>query len=254
MGVNTIDWNPPEGIPVFSENQVHVWLVNISELLDHSQKFEHFLNKAEKKKAAQFKYDDLRQKFVICRGALRIILSLYIDKKPLDLNIDPNSIGKPVLTKSNSQQDLEFNISHSEEICLVALSQNLEVGVDAEAIKPIADLEEMANSILTKRELIDFHSSLSELKIANFYRLWSAKEAMLKAIGCGLAIHPREIEIQEICEKKSFSVELRSNVIDVPYIDLIALDGLKGYSAWLAVIGKVDEIYKFKFTMRFIPV
>ena len=254
MGASTYDWERPEEFPVFSENQVHVWMINISDFYGQPKKFEHFLNRTEKTRAAQFKYDDSRQNFIICRGALRFLLSRYLDENPAKIDIKPNPEGKPVLTEEHHHHDLEFNISHSEEVCLIALSQNLEVGVDVEALKPLTDLEDMANSFLSMRELGDFLSSSPEKKLTMFYDLWSAKEALLKAIGCGLMIHPREMEIQEIREKKNFSVEYRSNVIDIPHIELVALDGLEGYTAWLAVVGKVDAISKFTLPMRLMPV
>lgn len=254
MGFNKCDWETPDGFPDISENQVHIWRVNTIDFSNLTQEFENLLNETEKKRANQFKYEKSKERFIICRGALRFMLSRYLKENPASIGIFENQGGKPEITDKYHQHALEFNISHSNEICLKAFSQNLELGIDVEAIRPFGELEDMAKSFLSKRELAAFNSCTPEKKPIKFFDLWSAKEALLKAIGCGLMIQPNQIEIEEILEKKKFSVQYRSNVIEMPHIEMIALNGLGGYAAWLVVAGEVGKISKFRFSKQLVSI
>ncbi len=252
MGALDCSWEVPEGFPDLSKNQVHVWQVKTSDFYNKVKEFECLLNETEKKRVSQFKYEDSKNNFIVCRGALRFLLSQYLDENPALIGILQNPDGKPALADEYHQHDLEFNISHSNEICLIAFSQNLELGIDVEALKPLVDLEDMAKSFLSERELAAFYSCSPEHKLAMFYDLWSAKEALLKAIGCGLMVQPRQIEIHEIRDKKRFSIQHRSNVIDIPHLEMNELNGIDGYAAWLAVVGEVGKIRKLRLSQQLV--
>ena len=254
IGVKKCDWETLDGFPDLSENQVHVWRVSTVDFSHRTQEFEHLLSETEKKRASQFKYEESKENFIICRAALRFLLSRYLKETPASIGFFQNQDGKPAITDTYHQHNLEFNISHSNEICLIAFSQNLELGIDVEEIRPIGELEDMAKSFLSKRELAAFNSCTPEKKPIKFFDLWSAKEALLKAIGCGLMIQPNQIEIEEILEKKKFSVQYRSNVIEMPHIEMIALNGLGGYAAWLVVAGEVGKISKFRFSKQLVSI
>lgn len=235
-------WKNPEGFPDLTENQVHVWRIKISEFFNQAIEFERLLDAAEKKRAHQFKFSDSRTNFIICRGALRFLLSQYQQNNPLSIEIQQNTDGKPILAEKSHPLDLEFNISHSDDICLIAISRNLELGIDVEAVKPLTDLKALAKTFLSEKELAAFTAANPEKKRDMFYDIWSAKEALLKSVGCGLKIHPNQIDLNQVCEKKALFVKHNSELINVPQIEMKQLNGLSGYTAWLAAAGEIGKI------------
>lgn len=241
-------WKNPEGFPDLTENQVHVWRIKISEFYNQANEFEQQLDAAEKKRARQYKFSDSRINFIICRGALRFLLSQYQKKNPLSIEIQKNTDGKPILAKKSRPLALEFNISHSDDICLIAISRNLEVGIDVEAVKPLTELEALAKTFLSERELTAFTAANPEKKRDMFYDIWSAKEALLKSVGCGLKVHPNQIDLEQVSGRKAFSVKDNSNLINISQIEMIQLKGLSGYVAWLAALGEIGKISTFIFS------
>jgi 4'-phosphopantetheinyl transferase len=246
MGTFNCGWESLVELPDLSENQVHVWKVCIADFYKRVKAFEQLLNETEKKRACQFKFKDSRLNFIICRGILRFLLSRYLYEDPKSVGIMQDPEGKPELAADSHQHALKFNLSHSNEICLIALSRNLDLGIDVEEKKPLADLDDMAKSFLTEREFTIFLSCPPGDKLTLFYNLWSAKEAVLKAMGCGLMIQPNQIEIDAIRKKKEFTVQYRSKLIEMTQIEMISLDRLDGYAAWLVIAGKVEKIRKLQ--------
>ncbi len=114
-------------------------------------------------------------------GELMIKMGVNIIKKsPIkDINFSYNSFGKPYLLA----EDIYFNLSHTRNYVLCAISTKTEVGVDVEKIN--MPPYEIMPRFYHKKE-IDYVSSEQENKETNFYNVWTKKEAYLKMIGTGL--------------------------------------------------------------------
>jgi len=82
--------------------------------------------------------------------------------------------------------DLRFNLSHTSGMALIAVIQGREVGIDIERHRPMDDLDGMAGTVMSLRELDQWKSLAPRDRKPAFYRLWTRKEAYLKAIGLGL--------------------------------------------------------------------
>jgi len=109
------------------------------------------------------------------------------------LEFDTTAAGKPFL--ASPAQNLEFNLSHSGRHSLIAVAQGRSVGVDIEVRRPISDILGVVVHVTTAREI----KLLGQLPVseihASFFDLWTRKEAMLKALGQGFLIDPRQIEV-----------------------------------------------------------
>ncbi len=130
------------------------------------------------------------RRFVRCRGALRVILGSLLGSPPEAVEFRAGPGGKPVLPLSlgsNGRPPLHFNVSHSGELALIAVSRRCEVGVDVEQARPISQAERIVQSYFTETELAQFESIGESARIAAFIRGWTRKEAILKAKGVGLA-------------------------------------------------------------------
>ena len=135
------------------------------------------LSTDERERAARLRHPLHRQRFVLAHAFLRRTLGERLGRHPAKLMFDHGPAGKPLL------DDLYFNLSHSGDLAAVALSTRLPVGVDIEALQPI-DAQSLARVHFTPSEA----ALLADLTdpLPAFYRLWTRKEAVLKAHGLGI--------------------------------------------------------------------
>jgi 4'-phosphopantetheinyl transferase len=155
--------------------------------------FSQVLSADERVRAQRFRYAQHRDRFVIARGALRTLLGCYLQTAPAQLEFTYGPHGKPSL----SQGGLEFNLSHSAHLAVIAVAADRPVGIDLEQVHPINDLEKLTERFFTSGE----HQRLLRLpaaqRLPNFFRGWTCKEAYLKATGEGLGqLHSPEVYIQ----------------------------------------------------------
>ena len=122
----------------------------------------------------------------------------------------------------------DFNISHSGEYVICAFSTTQVVGADIERIQTI-DLQDFSY-ILNEddKNLMD----KSENKYASFFKIWSAKEAVLKAHGCGLVDYLDGLEIKG---ERGFFDEKQY------YLKELAIDTL--YSGCVASTTPIESIH-----------
>lgn len=115
------------------------------------------------------------------------VLILYLEGKP-DIPIHRDERGKPLLAEN--RDGLSFNLSHSGELSLVAVSRWREVGVDVEQVKPERDLVAIAERALGPEEGAMVRAAEGDERTHLFYELWTRHEARLKCLGVGLTGTP----------------------------------------------------------------
>ncbi|MGC4047821.1 MAG: 4'-phosphopantetheinyl transferase superfamily protein [Armatimonas sp.] len=150
----------------------------------------------ERERAARFRFESDRHRYMSCRAALRQILAAELNICPESLVFTYNPHGKPALGKNDS---LYFNVAHSGTMALIALTYCAEIGVDIEALRPELATAEVAATVFTEAEREQFVESEW---VPQFFRLWTRKEAYLKAIGEGFASPsleiPSDYQIEEL--------------------------------------------------------
>lgn len=144
------------------------------------------LSRDEMDRANRFHTPQLFDRFVADHGALRLLLSAYLETDPRKLSFATNKYGKPRL--ENPFCRLRFNMSHSGEITMIAVCLDAEIGIDVEVVRRIEEWEEIAASHFSKRENETLNAELPEQRMEAFFRCWTRKEALIKAIGMGLSI------------------------------------------------------------------
>ncbi len=164
---------------------VHLWQVFVPDLLAQLPDFTLLLHENEMERARRFRFDPHRQRFIIAHGVLRRILSFYtaISPEHIDFTLGPR--GKPYLKYNTS--DLQFNVSHSHDMVVYAITQQAEIGIDIEKIEPDFN-EEVAKRFFSEKEYAELMRLPESERIPVFYRLWSGKEAIIKALGEGLYV------------------------------------------------------------------
>jgi len=141
------------------------------------------LSPDEIERAMRFHFPLHRQRFIITRGLLRKTLSQYLDTAPDQIRFIYGPHGKPYL--ENNSLDLQFNVSHSADLAVFALTAHLEIGVDIEKMEPDFN-EGVAKRFFSPTEYAQLMALSSDEKMKGFYQIWSKKEAIIKALGQGV--------------------------------------------------------------------
>lgn len=183
----TNSWvNPPLNLTL-SDNEVHVWRVTLDVDTTIVQSFFATLCDAEKQRAERYHLQLHRDRFVVGRGVLRQILAGYIQIHPSEISFSYNSYGKPSLVVTDKEL-LHFNLSHSQELALIAVTQNCDVGVDLEYIRNDFPYAEIAAKFFSPTEVTNLRSLPPHLQTTAFFTCWTRKEAFIKATGKGLSL------------------------------------------------------------------
>lgn len=149
-----------------------------------------WLSPAERARAERLVRPRDGRRFVRCRGALRTILGRLLDLPAAEVAFQTGPGGKPVLPGDEGEpkrRAIHFNVSHSGELALIAVSRRRELGVDVEMTRPISQAERIVQSYFTEAEQAEFLAVAEADRPAAFIRGWTRKEAILKAQGVGLA-------------------------------------------------------------------
>lgn len=219
---------PSTAVPELAEHEVHVWSIALgadAQAEAQAEAGDLVLSEAERERAGRLEEEHLAERWSRARSALRRILAAYAGADPAALVVEPAACvhcgephGKPFLAGPDGGW-LRFNVSHSEELAVVAVAHGREVGVDVEAARGARRLEGIAERWFTPAEVLELRRLAGPERQAEFYRLWARKEAHLKATARGI-IAGRLDEV---------SPESR------PGWDFADLDVGEGYAAALAV-------------------
>lgn len=182
---DTIDpWRSPPSELTLTRNQVHVWRVRLEVSEAERITLAQFLSDSELERAARFHFARDRERFIVGRGALRVILAGYQCIRPEEVAFCYGEYKKPALAAK--QGNFEFNISHSHSLLLAAVCVGRAVGVDIERIRPLDDFEGLAQSTFSAAENEALATVTRSLRLSSFFACWTRKEAFIKAIGQGL--------------------------------------------------------------------
>lgn len=152
---------------------------------------EAWLSRDEKERSEKFRFGELRDRYIRGRGMLRFILSRYLRCDPADLEFGVGEHGKPYLLDDS----LHFNLSHSIDIAVVAVSEIPSIGIDVERFDRDVDYDRLADRCFRPREWDRFRGLEGAAKAEAFFWIWTAKEARMKATGEGFRLEPKRIEI-----------------------------------------------------------
>jgi len=155
-----------------------------------------YLNTEERARAARYLVSQPRHQFVGCRVALKILLANELCIAPSDVRLALQRWGKPVLHPGMMKAlpghfldfdvPMQFSVSHSADCGLIGLSRS-PIGVDLEYCKPRLSVASLANMVLSPREQATWKSMPAREHEQQMLRLWVCKEALLKALGLGIA-------------------------------------------------------------------
>jgi 4'-phosphopantetheinyl transferase len=140
------------------------------------------LSAEEQARAARFRFARDRRRFANCRAQVRTILARYLSINPAQIEFRYNEFGKPAV------DGLYFNVSHSHDVAMMAVSQSREVGIDIERIDASFANDNIPERFFSPREVAALRELPSTLQLDAFFRCWTRKEAYVKARGMGLSL------------------------------------------------------------------
>jgi len=150
------------------------------------------LSDEELRRADGFHREEHRLDYVTAHAALRVVLGRY-------LGIAPRAVQFAKSGKAGAKPELaagpRFNLSHTAGYALIAVSPDLELGIDVEWQRPMDDLEAMARSVMSDEEFATWSTLYVDDRAMAFYHLWTRKEAYLKAIGLGLYRNLQDVTV-----------------------------------------------------------
>lgn len=167
------------------ENSIQLYFANVNGNASEDSYYWSILSHEECVRATKIKNDLLRAQYVEIHARVREVLARIICEYPHKIPIATTRYGKPYLV---SNPELTFNLSHTGGFFILGLGWHRQLGVDVEMNKQRAHLAELAKRCFAAEEM-DYWRGLPEIeKISEFYRLWTRKEAFVKATGRGLAM------------------------------------------------------------------
>lgn len=188
-------WLCPPERPLLSHADLHLWRFKCKPDALPANACLKILAADEILRSDRLLDDTKRKQFIVTRAYLRLILSRYLQTTPETLLFKYNEHGKPHL--AIPQENLFFNLSHSSDYAVLALSHIENTGVDVEKTESTINYRGIVDRFFTPDE----RSTLDQVPEARqrrcFYRLWTRKEAVLKAIGTGFQTSLMEIEIPD---------------------------------------------------------
>jgi 4'-phosphopantetheinyl transferase len=161
MGETDFSWQSGSGPASLSLSKVHVWKISLEQPPERVR--------------------------ALCRGYLRMLLSRYAGIAPEQVQLKRGTHGKLTLDPHIHKEDIEFNVSHSGQVALIALARGRPLGVDVAKVGTAARIDAILRGFFSAQEDTSIRSLPEEMKTAAFYSCWTRKEAAVKALGGSIA-------------------------------------------------------------------
>lgn len=231
----------PEGRELYG-NEVHVWMIRASAYYNDDPRATALLSADERQRATKFRFEKDRRLYIAAHAGLRAVLAGYLRVVEDEIHLVTGLHGKPLLAHPGGS-GLEFNLSHSHEVALIAVARNKAVGVDVEFVKRDFAFQEVAGRFFTEKEVVALRALPQALQIEAFFKCWSSKEAFLKAKATGLSGKLDEVQIST----QDGFVKIEANV---PGWSLLELEKAHGYEAALVIQGGAVPIRCYRWEPR----
>lgn len=238
-------WEPAPDRPRLPPGEVHVWSVSLSLPATEIRSRRQILSADERERADRFHFPRDGDRFIAARGALRSIIAKYTGEEPNEVRFRYGSHGKPYL--SADPPPLMFNLAHSGELALVAVAGTGELGIDVERIRPKVSEEGIAERFFSAREVNAIRSSPPASQADAFFRCWTRKEALIKAIGKGLSFGLGQFTVSVATDTPAALLDTAFDPNEARRWTLHHIDPAPGYIGALAVPWVPETVRYWRF-------
>jgi 4'-phosphopantetheinyl transferase len=190
---------------ILNETRIDLWQFSLESEVPNAK---NILNAEEIARAQRFYFSPHQRRFSTARATLRIILGRYLNINPAYLEFTYNPQGKPKVINSAK---LQFNLSHSADLALLAVGKGFPMGIDIERYSA-RPYQGIAKNSFSNQEVEEFMKAPSALKPALFFHIWSQKEAFIKACGLGLSYPTKEFNVPTTIPTKQLVDDPLNNI------------------------------------------
>lgn len=226
LEIKGVDFIPEKGYSLDSDDIV-IYTIYLPNFMDMKSDLSQFLNSIELKRVKRYYKEIDKDRFIIYRSILKLILAAYTKLNIKNIYLDYDFNKKPYLA---SHPWLHFNISHSEDFATIAVSRK-KVGLDIEYMSKDFNFTSMLPDVFSDNETKIIENAND--KNNTFYTLWTRKEAFVKALGKGIDEDFKYIPCLDGEHNLDFSLiknsqnwQVRSFDLEDDYLGAIAFEGL----------------------------
>jgi len=163
---------PPQQI---NQYEVHVWVIPLDQGPSAVSVPYRHLSAEEVERAERFHFDRHRRRFAVSHNALREIIAGYLGVEPTAIEYEASSHGKPWLSGPHTESEIFFNLTHSHELALAAITRDGEIGVDVEYLKKFRDIDGIANRFFSPVERSAYLELTEDQRPQGFFNCWTRK-------------------------------------------------------------------------------
>ncbi len=228
------------------QNEVHLWVVplEVPDLLKHQ--LEGILSPEEQQRAKRFHFERDRQRYVVARATVRLLLEKYLQYPASDIIFAYNEFGKPFLASPMGKR-VHFNVSHSDAWGLIGITRLPHIGVDIEKVKSSIDVTAIGKRFFAAGEVATLLQSPEVARLDYFFSCWTRKEAFIKAIGKGLTFSLQDFEVELQPELQRPRLKWLKPQPEVTHRwHFFALEPVEGFKAAVAVFTPDNQVPEFQ--------
>jgi 4'-phosphopantetheinyl transferase len=230
-------WHPAPIYFTLSPAEVHVWRASLHASPSRLADLHAILAADEQQRAARFHADRDRNSYIVARGVLRTLLGHYVQRPPQELRFSYNRYGKPALEGAANGTPLCFNLSHSHNLVLYAVTYGRDLGIDIEYVRPNFARDQIAEQFFSPRENAELRALTHAQHTIGFFNCWTRKEAYIKARGQGLSLPLDQFDVSLTPGEPAALLQTRDIPDEAARWSLRELHPGPGYIAALAVEG-----------------
>jgi 4'-phosphopantetheinyl transferase len=225
-------YNSPREHPRLVPAVAHVWRAGIAPDSSALSEMVSVLAADERSRAERFHFDHHRERYIAARATLRRLLGAYAHVAPEEIVFRYGERGKPAVEAPAAAAEIDFNVSHRGDFALYVFCRGRELGIDIEFVRDVPQALAIGRKHFTPEESRLLVAADAEGKIlSSFFRLWTRKEAVIKAVGTGLAMPLTEFDVSSAAADgaawHSVQIPARPNTV-WSVRDLFPLDGYRG--------------------------
>jgi 4'-phosphopantetheinyl transferase len=231
-------------IPAIAErgdNQIDIWRINLATCSRTSEEWRTLLAPDEVAHADRYYFEQHRCRFTVARAAMRQILSCYAAVAPREIVFRYGTRGKPEL--SGKLRGITFNMSHSNEAALFAVTRRSALGVDIELVNREIRFAEIARGFFSATEVRCLEMLPPGERADAFFSCWTRKEAYIKAVGEGLSIPLRNFDVAFGPSIPAALLAVRGRSGERERWRMYDIEAPEGYKAALVAEGKAHQIH-----------
>ncbi len=177
---------PPPDLPLV-DSEIHVFSIALDLPPSRVAELEPLLSRDELTRARRYKVPRDGQRFIVARASLRTLLGAYRHIDPACVQLSYGTFGKPFMADATKGDRMQFNMSGSHGLGIIAVRLDDAVGVDVEAIRPFPGALQIAERFFAEDEYRELRAMPESERLQGFFEYWTRKEAIVKSLGLGLS-------------------------------------------------------------------